>query len=106
MKKLALAIAAASMAVTPAMAHERHHGGKWVAPLIGGLIVGALIAGGSRDNSDVTYQGERYYNDDRPRVEYYDSYEYRRHYGDYTHYCVTSQHVDRWGYVYYTRQCQ
>lgn len=55
MKKLIVAVAACSLIATPALAdgyrggheHRGHHGGGWVAPLLGGLIIGGII--GSRN---------------------------------------------------------
>lgn len=56
MKKLVLAAAVLSMIATPAMAnhnrHYRHHNrdnGAWVGPVIGGLVLGAIIAGSARN---------------------------------------------------------
>lgn len=73
MKKILTALAITSLTVTPAIArdyhrdrddrhehHERHHsGGKWVAPLLGGLILGVILSKNSNDNREV--QPERVY---------------------------------------------
>ena len=123
-KKILAATVACSLIATPALAggrhdhgrgHSEHHksGGKWVAPLIGGIIIGALIGGSSRERrEDPYYDRQPTYppQDSRDIPTYYnyqynpDAHAYER--GYYTHYCVTSQQVDRWGNVYVTRTCQ
>lgn len=62
MKKILTALAIASLAATPAMAHQRNHehshehrhggGNKWVAPLLGGLIIGALLSKDSNNRQE------------------------------------------------------
>lgn len=107
MKNLFVAIATASLLFsTQAVARDRrgdsynrHHeysdhprhrdGGRWVAPLLGGIILGAII---TRNN--------RQYVDEQPR----DVYIYREPVPQVT--CWDIRNYDIYGNVYYTRECR
>ena len=117
MKKLITALAIASLVTTPALArgrdHERresHGSGGWVAPLLGGLIIGAIVAGSDRDD-DRRYRDDRRYDRyEDPRYRPYDPYEEDRYSMPrrpqyYEHYCVTEQITDRRG-TYFRKTCQ
>jgi hypothetical protein len=118
MKKLITSMIVASMlACTPAFAddnnyqaprgeyrsydnYDRHHhrggGGKWVAPLIGGIVIGALLSGSSRRdrNYSSSYDYDnRYY----PPDTRYD-----------TRYCVREQVTEWHGgerYIFWETRC-
>lgn len=116
MRKLITSVLIASTLIaTPALARGDHgrdrnhrsernerHGGGWVAPLLGGIILGAIIADSDRDERRDRYEDRRYrpydpYAEDRysmpPRAQYYE------------HYCVTEQITDRYG-TYFRKTCQ
>lgn len=62
MKRTLLALATILMVATSAHAggNRHHHGGgnNWVAPLVGGLIIGGIIAGSNRGYSQEYYTEE------------------------------------------------
>jgi len=123
MKKVLLATLAALMVVTPATARERYRedrsgGHGWVAPLVGGIIVGAIIAGSKdRDRYDDRYErdrdryDDRYDRSDRDRRDWYRrrapyGYERPNYAGSPPrYYCLESQEVDRYGNIYYVQHC-
>lgn len=110
MKNLIVAIATASLLFSvPAAARDRgyhrgdvyntshqyrdyhrghNNGGKWVAPLIGGIILGAIITNNNRRTVE------------QPR----DVYIYREPVPQVT--CWDIRNVDIYGNVYYTRECR
>lgn len=110
MKKFLTAVAVASLISTPALArdrghdrgghHERHrgNGGKWVAPLIGGVILGAIIAGSDKDG-DSDYYDRRVYRERPVDDYYYDRSYYRRT-------CWIEERVDYYGYIRQYRVCR
>jgi hypothetical protein len=111
MKKLALALAVsvAALSAVPAHAdpygrgrghhnqgyHHHHRGGNWVAPLIGGALLGGIIA-------------NQYYA--RPQAPYYPPTVYvdpaypQPIYPNQT-ICRPVQAIDQYGYPYWTQQC-
>lgn len=122
MKKVILSIALAAMtAATPAVAREHHRerssSGKWVAPLIGGIVLGAIIADSNNDKEE---RRQRYrYRDgylDKPTAypvyddEFYQRNRYREfeiiERGPNGHYCVTRNYIDRYGYPTLTSHCR
>lgn len=118
MRNLVIATIAALMVVTPANARERHSEGRsgghgWVAPLIGGVILGAVIAGSKDRDRDRDRYDDRYERD-RDRYDRDNRYRYRAPYGyerpNYSgpaprYYCLESQEVDRYGNIYYVQHC-
>jgi hypothetical protein len=110
MKNLVVTIATASLLLsTPAAARghggyggdrhhrssehsERHHGGgRWVAPLIGGIVLGAIISS-SRNTVDQDKEVRVY----EAPPEYYRVQSER---------CVLEQRFDRYGSEYYVKRC-
>lgn len=119
MNKIIATIALGLMvASSPVAAKERHHHkgdstGKVVAGVVGGLILGAIIANSDNDRDD--RRRRRYdrddYDYDYDRYYSYDPYEDDRYTMPrrpryYEHYCVTEQMVSRSGRVYFRRTCQ
>jgi hypothetical protein len=128
MRKLITSVLIASTLIaTPALARGDHgrdrnhrsernerHGGGWVAPLLGGIILGAIIADSDRDERRDRYEDRRYrpydpYAEDR-RYRPYDPYAEDRYSMPpraqyYEHYCVTEQITDRYG-TYFRKTCQ
>ena len=118
MKKIVTAFALGLMVVSsPATAKERHGDGddtgKVVAGVVGGLILGAIIADGGKKRRH--YRGRHYdrgdyYNYDRDYYSYdmyeEDRYTMPRRPRYYENYCVTEQMVSRSGRIYYRRTCQ
>lgn len=108
MKKITTAfIILTSLFASPVMADERDYhrerrgGSDWIAPLIGGAIIGAIISG---SNHDKKRRRDNEYEDRRYDPYYDDSYTARSRPREY--YCVTEQFVDRYGRIYYRRSCQ
>lgn len=120
MKLFLTAIASLSLIATPAMADQRrddrprseHHHKKGinVGTLLLGGIIGAAIVSAARDDEyyDNSYRrGDvRGYGDPYPSPYAYDRYSFPRRPRYYEHYCVTEQHVSRYGEIYFTRVCQ
>lgn len=101
MKKILTALAIASLAVSPAMAHERdhehHHGGgnKWIAPLLGGLILGAIITKKSDDEERLEQQQRDRYYQTQPTYTY-----------EYVPTCWYEERTDYYGYTRVYRVCR
>jgi hypothetical protein len=107
MKMMIAAAAALSLIASPAMAgnrgyrHEEHHGGGWVLPLLGGLVIGGIIASDHDRNHEYhpEYEAPRHNPEPQPRYFYGDGMR-----------CVDTPHVryDQDGYQYYVweRFCQ
>lgn len=107
MRKLLTAIIATSFMATPALArdhyreydrHDRHehHGGGWVAPLIGGIVLGAVLA----DRRNEERQEERR---EQRVVRYGDRWYY---YEPYQPTCWEEERVDYYGYIRTYRVCR
>jgi hypothetical protein len=108
MRKLITSVLIASTLIaTPALAHDRHgrdhhhhrterneprNGPGWVVPLVGGIIIGVIVADSNNDNR--RYQ-DRYYN---PYAQDLDPRYYNPR-------CATEQFTDRYG-IYYRRICR
>lgn len=73
MKKIALSLLVTGLVLSTQADARRHHG-DWVAPLVGGAIVGAVIANQaqSRPREEVIYREVPVYREER-----YDRYDYR-----------------------------
>lgn len=112
MKKLAMALAVsvATLSALPAQAdgyyrgrgnynqgyhHHNNRGNNWVAPLVGGAIIGGLIA-----NQYYYSRPQAYY----PPTVYVDPAYPQPVYTPQT-YCRPLQTVDQYGYTYWTQQC-
>lgn len=130
MKALIASIVMGAMLVaTPAEAgdrrsqsHRERSSGKWIAPLVGGIVLGAIIAD-SNNREEEQRQRHRYrYRDgyiDKPSAyptypvvsdDFYQRNRYREfeiiERGPNGHYCVTRNYIDRYGYPTLTSHCR
>lgn len=120
MKKLLTAFIGISLIASPAMARDRKHdnnrteqhqhkkknGASIVGALLLGGIIGAAIANAD-DYDDYNRRDDtRGYGDPQRNPYAYDRYSFPSRPRYYEHYCVTEQHVDFTGRIYFTRTCQ
>lgn len=68
---------------------DRNNGGKWVAPLIGGIILGAVISRSNNREVVVQQPQDVYVYQTPPAVT-----------------CWETRRMDYYGNVYYTRECR
>jgi hypothetical protein len=123
MKKLIASLIIAASLATPAIAKHKDDGSyrkpktDWVAPLLGGIIIGALIASDREEPRRSTRYRQRYedgYFEPATAYPNYETYQIRNQYREYEiiergpngHYCVTRNYVDRFGYPTLTKSCQ
>lgn len=116
MKKFVTSLIAFTLVSQPVMAREhyershRDNTGSIVAGVLGGIIIGAVVAGTDRSRRD-----DRYYRDDYrdDRHVPYDQYQrmrdvdaYNRYWTDPRRHCSDVTRYDYYGNPYYDRVCQ